>query len=339
MFDKLPYGLILRQLSAVIVAVVIPLVIGIIPSIKISSLDQFFIGVLVYVTVTVAGLSYDIVRLLDQRVRAVPLERIEDLFGVHLHNIAAGFKQIVQHSHQERDLFTEYFTRAIEKFEDQINVASSKRELVVNELHVSTTSMLLHCLFGRESDLLRFVHYFQDNEFMLDVWSRGYYTLIVKMIEERHIREVRRLFVYTDRSQLDDPTSKRLIEFHLRQRGYDCRVISDADYKKLIKDANLGTLDFGIYGDLYVYETRYATAQRIEGIYSSAPSRVRSFIEAFDNCWRHGQKPHSTNSTQMTLFELFEGVRPPEELGEFVDQGPLPRGVSWRKIPRNDEAS
>lgn len=319
-------SLVARFLGTLIVSILIPWVTGVLstysnkPEDVLTPINQYFLGVLVFLALSNAGVVWELAKLKQQHKQENKIGYIKDQFGTLLSNINTSYDELIRMRRISNDLYTAYFYRSLQQFEQRLYEAATKQELQVNELHFSTTDLLLSCFTGRPNDIIRLVHFLEDNSFMFDVWSQGYYRQIVKLVNESAVTEVRRLFVYKDAAELSTPESQRLLEFHARQPGYDYRVVPFSDFMKFCRDmrTNENGTDFGIYGDWYVYTTRSATADRIEGVFSSSEMVVKAYIDLFDRCWNHGMAHHPTSEPPMTLYELFEGQAPPSDLQDVV---------------------
>jgi hypothetical protein len=325
--------LLTRVLGTLLASVILPLVIGVILGNKITAIDQFFLGVLTFVSCSIVTIAYDILLLRQQKTHEAEVDFIRDEFDVCLANIRNSYNELIKSRRIKNDLFTEYFGEAIKAFEESIYEAATKHDLFVDENHFSTISLLLATFEGRPSDIIRLVQYMEDLSFMFDIWSRHYYRRLVGMIEDGTVREVRRLFIYTDPSEMEAPDAKRLLDFHARQPGYDYRIISKGDFQKFCRDLRLNEnfADFGIYGDRYAYHTISARSDKIEGTFTSSERQVNGYIELFDNLWRHAIVPEPVNEKPMPVYELFEGKPLPPNLQDLPhDETPTRRITGHR---------
>lgn len=294
-------------LGTLVVSIAIPIVLDVLVSKKLSGVEQFLLGASIYAALTLTTQSYHLRRLDAKTTRERRLWRVNNDFDRRLSNIRESFANIVEGRRTEEDFYSLYFERALELFEETIGEAASNRELLVDENHLSTTDMLLASFSGRDSDIARFVHYFEDNVWMFDTWAKNYCFRVWRLVQSRKLKEVRRLFIYRDPQEQTLDQSKRLIEFHAANEHYDYRVLSEETYKNIVRDFHMRERfkDFGIYGDGYVYRTLAASPEHIEGVFSASERKVRVYQSLFERCWDDAQTPPPATRTGMTPAELF----------------------------------
>lgn len=307
--DGLPsgIGLVAIFLVTLVLAIVIPLVLNTLVSKKLSGIDQFLLGVSIYVALTLTTQAYHLRRLDAKSTKDHHLWRINSDFDRRLANIRESFEDITRNRRTDPEFYSLYFERSLEIFELTINEAASNCELLVDENHLSTTDMLLASFSGREQDVARFVHYFQDNDWMFDTWARNYCVRLWDLVKSRKLREVKRLFIVREPGEEGWEQSKKLMEFHGANEHYDYRILPEETYDHIVHDYHMREQfkDFGIYGDWYVYRTIAAAPERIEGMFSSSERKIRDYQHLFQKCWDHAPKPAQPAKKEMTPEELF----------------------------------
>lgn len=312
-----------RVLATLIVSIFVPLSLNLFLDEGIQPLDQFFLGALVFFSISLVGMVLDIARIRLQQEKEARLRFIEDEFREKLYNIEQAYRMILRRRRNYPDLYSQYFERVIEDLEQDIRRAAEQGELEADEKHVETTDLLYSCLQGRDEDILRLVHFMEDNDFMYSTYQQTYYRRMIDLLEEGRVKEVRRLFVYEE-GQEEWESSQKLIDFHRRQPGYRCRLILENEFKNFCADQGINEsyTDFGIYGDWYVYSSRSADPEGdVVGVYYSSENVVDEYVQLFDNCWNHGDIPESITDKEepMSLSELFgEEPSPPDELFNSV---------------------
>ncbi len=311
-------------LGTLLVAVIIPLVLNTLLATKLSGVDQFLIGVMIYVALTLTTQADHLRRLDASATAALDLWRIRSDFDRRLNNIRESYYALTANPRVTPDFYSAYFARSLELYETTINDAVSNFDLRVDEKHLSTTDMLLACFQGRDGDTARFVHYFSDNGWLFDTWAKNYCVRLFRLIESGKLREVRRLFIYRDPGEQEWDQSKRLMEFHAANKGYDYRVIPEATYRQIVRDFHMREFfkDFGIYGEWYVYLTIAAVPEQIEGVFSSSERKVQDFIQLFDQCWNLAPVPPKADRGPMPPDELFQEHVIPVSVGSSADLGP-----------------
>lgn len=307
-------------LSSLVVSIIFPIILNIALATKLSAVDQFVVGAMIYVVLTVSTQAFHLRRIDSSVGVALDLWRIQNDFDRHLSNIRKSYNELVAGRRTTPEFYQAYFARLIELQETLLNEAVANHDLRVDENHLSTTEMLLACFTGRDDDIFRFVHYFVDNEWMFHTWAQNYTFRLYGLVEQGKLREVRRLFIFQNSGEQDWETSKKLIEFHAANAGYDYRIISEATYRDVVHDFHMRETfrDFGIYGNLYVYRTIAAIPENIEGIFSSSERKVRDYTALFDHCWGRAPIPATVTRGPMLPEELFREKIVPVSLGQVL---------------------
>lgn len=315
------WELVARIAGSLVLSILVPLITGVFVKNEIKAIDQFFLGVLVFFSVSLVGMVLDVSRLRIEQERERRFRFIENEFRSRLYNIEKAYQKILRSQRVNPDLYSRYFDRVVSEVEQDIKRAAEQGELEADEKHVETTDILYSCLQGRDEDVLRLVHFFKDNDFMYSTLQPTYYRRLIEMVDSGDVVEVRRLFIYKN-DEKEQPSSQKLLEFHQRQPGYRCQLIEYKDFKNFCDDQaiNKDYADFGIYGQWYVYKTESAEPQgEIKGVYHSSKKTVDEYIQLFDTCWKHGDTPDTTpdDTNPMSLDELF-GNTPKDRLTEDV---------------------
>lgn len=190
------------------------------------------------------------------------------------------------------ELFSDVFVGHFSQFALEIEAAAVRQTLEVAPTAHMTRS-LLACMTGEDDDICRFVHHFDNNDFFFGRHSRDYFERSTDALADGRIRTIRRLFVDSG-SGLEDERSRRLIGFHKNVRGYDCRVMGTADFHAVAVDNGFPEehLDFGVYGDKYVYVSNQRPlttgASPPVGIFVAAAVEIKRYTDLFDDLWSKG---------------------------------------------------
>ena len=128
-------------------------------------------------------------------------------------------------------------------------------ESQTNPLRRLRAAILLSSFKGLEKDIYRAVHNFKDNKFFFAQYAKEFFYKTHRMILEGKIREIRRLFVCTDESELSSDDSLRLLNCHTLNKGYHYKIIRKKDYEILLNEQNINPMiDFGIIGKSVFFE-------------------------------------------------------------------------------------
>jgi len=301
-------GLLAIFAATLVVSVLLPIVVNILDSKKLTGFDQFTIGVLVYIVLTTTSLAHHLRRLDTKATVDSELWQIRNDFDRRLNNVRESYYRLLSNRRVTPEFFQLYFERTMSVYEEVINEAVTNHELLVDENHLSTPDMLLPCFDGRERDIARFTHNFADNDWMFDTWAQNYCVRLVTLTRSGRLKQVRRLFIYDTEDERTDPKSQRLMEFHSSNAPHFVyRTIQRDVYNGIVNDFRMREhfRDFGIYGDWYVYRTLQATPEHIEGVFSSSERKIGDYIALFELCFRRGDEPIKSTGPPMSPEDLF----------------------------------
>lgn len=315
-------SLLFRGLSAVLVSVIIPLLTGVLFRDRkgdpvLNGFQQVEVGIFIFVVAGITSAVWDVNQLLRVE-RGRELEwQLREPVDTTLLSIRDCYLRILSQRTLTENLYAQYFARLLSSIDDQVYEASTKQELVVDELTFSTTDLVMKIMNQRAGQVLRLVHPLDmgPTEFDFRVWSVPYYRDLTSMAALGRI-EIRRLFIYAKDDDLAHPTTVRLLDFHWRNQGHAFRIIRRSDWNDLLRGRKLPLTetDFGVWGDLFAYWFNRAGPAHIEGTYTTRPRRVEHFREVFDAAWGLSPMPEPRPGDPMTVYQLFEGVPPPEHL-------------------------
>jgi hypothetical protein len=300
--------LVILTLTNLILSVLIPTVIGELG--WISPGEEILLGGVVWIVFTSTEILYYVSRIDKRDYTASQLWSAHDQIDNRLGNIRKYYYQILDERYDAQDLFPLYFDREIAQLEKNIQEATTKRELTLEEQHLDITRILLDSFSGGANDISRPVHFLKDNQTFLEMHYRQYFYDVARCVEQGKIKQVKRLMVFDDETQLSDPFTLRLVRFHASTKGFSYRLIDSNDYFRMLKDYDLHRTpaDFGIYGSRYVYFTITHSDADIAGVFSKDPEVIKSHIQFFDGCFDSAAAFEIAidDQTPVTLHSLFD---------------------------------
>jgi hypothetical protein len=226
-----------------------------------------------------------------------------------LQEVRRLFHEIGEYKVGDVDLFVSFFNKKLSDLEIDLREACSKQEVRIDETMLEVTTWLMQSSFhSRPTDIFRAIHFTTDTDFFFDVHAKRYFYQGYTMVKSGRIKGVRRIIVYRDSSELQRPSTQRLIAFHQQTSGYECMTLPERVFQRIVKDYNLHHLvqDFGIYGDSYLYKGVVNRSDEIVGYYSRDRSEIKRFIDCFETCWESGNPPAKVDcSTDLSLEWLF----------------------------------
>lgn len=309
-------SLITRIIGAVLVSIIIPLLTGFLHgkngSPLFTSTEQLAVGFFVFLAITMTAVSYDLAELLRLRRSEHELWQIRNEADEWLSNIRASYVTLLNESGAlGLNLFAQYFMRIFSAVADDINEAAAKHELRVDELTFGTTDLLIKIMANRGDQTLRLVHALDSrpNNFDFTTWARSYYSELTSLTKEKKIKEIRRLFIYSNEEELNDGFAQTLLAFHASNPGYDFRILNRSDWSQLGRGLGLHEADceIGIWGEMLGYTCLRSSAVGLQGIYTCLPRQIGRLGELFDAGWRLGEKPAiRVNAGPVTVTDLFK---------------------------------
>ncbi len=268
----------------IIFAIIIPLIAN---HFKwITGTDSIVFGVLVVLLLTSIELLHTVHLILDRERTEIELWQTKNNFDVKLSNIREAYTKILNFRRDIPDLFQSFFDDRTTELEKMMLETANRDELHLERSHVVSINVLLGSFKGDSGDIFRPVHFFEDNEFLFDIYAKQYFYSTHKLLRENKISSIKRLMVYEDEEELKEVNSIKLMNYHEIKEGYSFRVMRKKDYYSMLRDHNLSVpRDFGIYGDKYVYVAEVNLAHNIVGYWARDPDTISKIIRFFEVCW------------------------------------------------------
>jgi hypothetical protein len=272
--------------------------------------EALIVGVLIWIAFTTVEALYITHSLRTEQKRDIALWETQNSFETRLANIRESYRRISSSKRDEADIFQSFFDERASELEHTIVEASNRGELHLNRGHVVSVNVLFDNFRGQPQDILRAVHFLEDNRFFFDMYARQYVHTVYGLVQKGKVKEVKRLMIYDNDTQLNEQESLKLMAFHAVARGFSYRTMSLNEFRTLAKDYSMVfPRDFGIYGDKYVYCAEVNKLENLVGYWLRKPDTVQQFIRFFDACWRSPVTktiPKSDAVKDITLNQLFD---------------------------------
>jgi hypothetical protein len=196
----------------------------------------------------------------------------------------------------------------------EMEIAAIKQSLDVTP-RGHTTKPLLASMQGTSKDLCRFVHHLDNNDFFTSPHSRDFFERVFSRVtKDKKILEVRRLLVSYGQESSQHELTRRLIAFHKNVDGYDWRMIDWNVFDALAREEGYldEHLDFGIYGDHYLYLSNQRPSDRRQvasGTFVAAQAEIKRYTDFFDFVWERlpVPNPETCEGSCATPEALFSG--------------------------------
>jgi len=271
--------------------------------------DAILLGLLIAIFVNSVEALTHISGLRRQRAIDDKAWETKSEFDKKISVIREAHDRIVTNSTSSPDLFQRYFDEIIAEVANSISTVAGRNELHLERSHVVSVDSLLSGFHGSKEDEFRGVHFLADNDFFFGIYAKQYFYRMNDLIRKKNIKKVRRLVIYENDAELDEPRSIALIRFHLTNPCYDVRIMKLSDFRSLLRDYRLDvSRDFGVYGDRYVYCAVENLINNIVGYWIREPEKVQAFIRILDRCWDSPvarEEKDVSHKDRMSLEELF----------------------------------
>ena len=185
-------------------------------------------------------------------------------------------------------VFIDYCHRSLKMALEIATSAAQSGELTVRDHHFDTVDTVMGAFEGCEDRTFRCVWLLQHGDLFDDSW-RQYMRHLVELARKRRKNEkvqVRILFVaedVNDAAILERPATRTVLGFLSHARGFDCRLISGANYHRYLHDTALSgqCLDFGVYGDHLLFRTTHYDPVN-QGTFSIDPTAIQKYRRVHD---------------------------------------------------------
>lgn len=300
-----------------------------------SPFEQFTLGGLVFLSVTLTTAAYEINQILMTERREQEMWECRHTVDTMLTNIRFAYHNVLEARQREENLFAQYFERILSSVAGDFYQASTKGELRVDELTFGTTDLLINIMDLHGAATIRLLHCLdaRPNNFDFTTWAKSYYNDLTRMAATKRAT-IRRLFIYSNEAEIKSSLAQRLFAFHSSNSGYDFRLIQRGDWTAIVRGLKIPDAhsEFGVWGDLLVYRAIRSSFQDMEGCFISEPQRVVRFQEVFDVGWRMGTKVEPRTAGLVTVDDLFQGQPLPvqqevQQQSTVVNQANLEMGT------------
>ena len=270
--------------------------------------QSVLLGVMIWIFFISSHALYNLRRMLTGEKREQVIWDASDAFDATLSAIRNSYQKIQRDSTSRPDIYQFSFEQRGKEFQNVIKGAAETGVLPIDDRHVVTFDILSSSFDGTKDAVLRAVHFFADNEFYF-VWGGHYFYPVYDLVKKGKIREVKRLMVYDNESQLVDDKAMQFMTFHAKEKNYSYRVIKMQEFQSMKHDSRMNfPADFGIYGKSYVYKGMANVINNISGEWMRNKYDIEQYINFFETCWKcRFAKTHSKadNGSPVKVQELF----------------------------------
>ena len=200
-------------------------------------------------------------------------------------------KSLTSQATPEDEFFLVRISSEVDEVTEKIEHFCRSGELFLRDAH-SRSEILLDAAFsGADGDIFRGVHFAVDSRFMFSTAVRTWADRVDALLSQGRLREVRRLVVFTETSELANPTTARFIANDGALPGHRQRYLFQADLRACLATSPLRVPhDFGIYGTRFVFTSASSDPSDLSGFWTRRPDVVRQFVDLFDACWDRGSE-------------------------------------------------
>ncbi len=249
--------------------VAILVITNLIPSVVIPAIFNYYqwmprseailFAILIWILLTSSEALYKINEDTEAEKREPVLWNIQNEFDTRLSNIREAHRKILS-DRITPDLFCSFFTERVAELEKSIVEAANEGKLRLDRSHVISFNVPLSTFNGEPKDIFRAIHLLEDNDRFFGIYAKEYFYRVYDHVKEKKIKAVKRLMLYRNEVELQDPRSSKLMRFHSVTPGYSYKVMDEDSFRSLVRDYRLEfKRDFGIYGNKYMYMAQNAS--------------------------------------------------------------------------------
>jgi hypothetical protein len=274
-----------------------------------TAYESIALGIFIFLVATTTTIAFEVNRLLAIRNMQQELWIINDTVDTTLNNIRARYLNLIHDRPYNENLIAQYYYEVLDEISEKVHIASTKREVSIDQRTFGLTELLLKIVEQRGHDTIRLIEPIngETNSLNFSTWAKMYYQELTRIASENKDIVVRRLYVYKDRTDIEDQMIQRLFAFHASNDGYEFRILSQDEWIAIVKGRLLSQSQstFGVWGDFVVYVGIRSSSSSMEGIFMDHPQQIARFRNAFDAGWKLATIPLVQADVPVSLEELF----------------------------------
>jgi len=293
-------------IASVLVSTLVPSWVGVTLPVP----DKLALALLLFLVSHMLNVVHIVSKIASQQARERELWSIWEEGERDLSNIRACFSKLVSGSYGPRDLFVAHFRREFEELARLIHDAAQKNEVRVIAEHFLSVDNVLEAFREDDEPVMRYVWPIAAGDKLFDdhAW-RSYFEATTKMARQKTIKWIRAILVVDSYELVKTPRLGALLSFFRGEKGLDCRLIREQDFKVLCSESRMpgAYLDFGIYGTRLLFRTEQYVPSII-GLFTKDPGLISQYTALFDRMWSSASittaNPSTPSAGTVSLEEL-----------------------------------
>lgn len=263
--------------------------------------QQWIVGLVLFTVFILLDLLWVTRELYDWLLREKKIEKTRQEIEGYLQEIEGDWVRLATPSENRPELFLRILKKRIERLRNSVHNAADKKELFTDENHMQDSAHVLRVFDDQDTNEFWDVYTLCSDERIFNHHTGDYFKNIYELVLAKKIRNVRSLFILDDQEEDALRRVKALVKFYEQTPGFDCRVLTAADYNTLFQDARLEQCaDFGIYGARLLFRTM--SYEPVCGIFSYDIATISSFRDFFEGCWQsHRCMSITTDTSDVTI--------------------------------------
>lgn len=299
----------LLVLANIIFSSGVPLGAGIINK-PLDGAENLLVGTMLFCAGSLLEILYYLALLKERAIKEDIVWDSHELIDSKLSSIRKALRSLESGVDPRNDIFLKYFQGRVFSLESEVRQTAGNKELRVDSQNLDLSGPLLDSFTGKETDVLRIVHFFAQNDALFNVHEAQWFYRVYEAADTRRLVEVRRLLIYADQAELEDMKSKRLMGFLTGANNYDYRILAQRNFDRLCGSFRLQGefADFGIYGERYLFRGILYADTDFVGSYSRDLETITRYVNFFDFCW-NSPTSRTLNAAALptvSLAELFD---------------------------------
>lgn len=204
--------------------------------------------------------------------------------------ISDGIKVINGRDKTENGLFVKWYDDKIEELLSHISQTIETDSLEYESFIIKEQDRFFSVFQGRPTDFFWATSSCEGISWYLTPNGEIFLRAVETRFSSGLIPSVRRLFMYTRSTELDEFNTRLCFYLH-EQSGYEYKIISKHDFEAVLRAFGNKSLsgDFGIYGTHFVWETTPEAQNMINvGRISQNKNQIANYSQLFKDLWAQG---------------------------------------------------
>lgn len=304
-----------EQVAILVASILFSVIIGLAPkwvNADFSSAEQIILGLVSFTAFLLVDILWVVSQHSSKQTREHQFWVIRNDGELFISNIRSYYFSIVRDAFGPKDLYTVFFLEEFDRLAHKIKEAAEAQFLRMTENHLFVSAGLFEpSTYGGNDLVIRYTWPISDNEKIFEDYPwRRFFEQLTQAAANGKIKSIKVIVIVTDKKVLEEPRPKLFLDFLHTNKGWDCRVMTAADYRNMCIDSQISQtyLDFGIYGQNLLFRTE-RSMPTVTGVFTKDGAIIRNYVHFFDTMWESDAITAPNPSTCATQVKLDEFLR------------------------------